>query len=69
MSETAADEMRSAYKVDFKDDATMMQEIQDWYNHSIIASIYQNPHINSTRNRVHFIGFINLNISQRYKYI
>ena len=27
--ETAADEMRSAYKVGFKDGATMMQEIQD----------------------------------------
>ena len=29
VSETAADEMRSAYKVGFKDGATMMQEIQD----------------------------------------
>ena len=28
VSETAADEMRSAYKVGFKDGATMMQEIQ-----------------------------------------
>ena len=29
VSETAADEMRSAYKISFKDGATMMQEIQD----------------------------------------
>ena len=29
MSESAADEMRSAYKAGFKDGATMMQEIQD----------------------------------------
>ena len=29
VSETAADEMRSAYKVGFKDCATMMREIQD----------------------------------------
>lgn len=29
VSETAADEMRSAYKIGFKDGATMMQEIQD----------------------------------------
>ena len=29
VSETAADEMRSAYKVGFKDGAAMMQEIQD----------------------------------------
>ncbi len=29
VSETAAAEMRSAYKVGFKDGATMMQEIQD----------------------------------------
>ena len=29
VSETAADEMRSAYKVGFKDGATMMQEIHD----------------------------------------
>ena len=28
VSVTAAAEMRAAYKVDFKDDATMMQEIQ-----------------------------------------
>ena len=28
VNETAADEMRSAYKVGFKDGATMMQEIQ-----------------------------------------
>ena len=29
LSETAADEMRTAYKVGFKEGATMMQEIQD----------------------------------------
>ena len=29
VSETAAAEMRAAYKVGFKDSATMMQEIQD----------------------------------------
>ena len=29
VSETAAAEMRAAYKVGFKDGATMMQEIQD----------------------------------------
>ena len=29
VSDTAADEMRSAYKVGFKDGAAMMQEIQD----------------------------------------
>lgn len=29
VSETAADEMRSAYKVGFKDGAAMIQEIQD----------------------------------------
>ena len=29
VSETAADEMRAAYKVGFKDCATMMREIQD----------------------------------------
>ena len=29
VSETAADEMRAAYKIGFKDGATMMQEIQD----------------------------------------
>ena len=29
VSETAADEIRSAYKVGFMDGATMMQEIQD----------------------------------------
>ena len=29
VSETAATEMRAAYKVGFKDGATMMQEIQD----------------------------------------
>ena len=29
VSQTAADEMRSAYKVGFKDGATMMQEIQN----------------------------------------
>ena len=29
VSETATDEMRSAYKVSFKDGATMMQKIQD----------------------------------------
>ncbi len=29
MSETAATEMRAAYKAGFKDGATMMQEIQD----------------------------------------
>ena len=29
VSETAASEMRAAYKVDFKDGASMMQEIQD----------------------------------------
>ena len=29
VSDTAAAEMRAAYKVDFKDGATMMQEIQD----------------------------------------
>jgi hypothetical protein len=28
-SETAADEMRSAYKVGFKDGATLMSEIQN----------------------------------------
>ena len=29
VSETAAAEMRTTYKVDFNDGATMMQEIQD----------------------------------------
>jgi hypothetical protein len=29
VSDTAAAEMRAAYKVGFKDGATMMQEIQD----------------------------------------
>lgn len=29
VSDTAADEMRSAYKVGFKDGAAMIQEIQD----------------------------------------
>ena len=35
VSETAAAEMRTTYKVGFKDGATMMQEIQDSYNYSI----------------------------------
>ena len=35
VSETASAEMRAAYKVGFKDGATMMQEIQDQNNLSI----------------------------------